>query len=346
MLSTDITLLHQSSCLSFPSPQEIEHPLSIVAMSASFASLIGQSQAVELLTRAVALNRIAPAYLFAGTPGTGRGLAAACFAELLLAHDPKQISPILKQRIQQRNHPDLLWVEPTYLHQGKRISAAEAAELGVKRRSPPEVRLEQIREIARFLSRPPLEAPRSVVVLEHAESMAEAAANGLLKTLEEPGQATLILIAPSPESLLPTLVSRCQRIPFQRLDQAALTQILLQAKQEEILQHPEILALAQGSPGEAMSQWRYLQLVPPELLTQLVQLSNSQRGALELARQIDQALDPEAQLWLLDYLQHSYWQQGKANRLLPLENARRYLKQYVQPRLIWEVTLLELSHSG
>jgi len=48
--------------------------------------------------------------------------------------------------------------------------------------------------------------------LEQAETMAEAAANALLKTLEEPGQATLI--APAAESLLPTLVSRCQRIPF------------------------------------------------------------------------------------------------------------------------------------
>jgi len=44
--------------------------------------------------------------------------------------------------------------------------------------------------------------------------MAEAAANALLKTLEEPGQATLILIAPAAESLLPTLVSRRQRIPL------------------------------------------------------------------------------------------------------------------------------------
>lgn len=314
-------------------------------MQSSFASLIGQPQAVELLTRAVALDRIAPAYLFAGASGTGRSLAAHCFAELLLARNPEHISPTLQQRIQQGNHPDLLWVEPTYLHQGKRIDAAEAAELGVKRRSPPEIRLEQIREIARFLGRPPLEAPRSVVVLEHAESMAEAAANGLLKTLEEPGQATLILIAPSPESLLPTLVSRCQRIPFQRLDQASVAQVLQQAQQAEILQYPEILALAQGSPGEAINHWRYLQSIPPELLTRLVQLSDSQRSALELARQIDQALDPEAQLWLLDYLQHRYWQQGQFARLLSLENARRYLRQYVQPRLVWEVTLLEMSQS-
>lgn len=316
-------------------------------MSSSFSALIGQSQAVELLTQAVRLSRIAPAYLFAGTSGIGRSLAARCFAELLLANPATANQPAaaqtLRQRIQQGNHPDLFWVQPTYLHQGKLISAAEAAELGVKRRTPPEIRLEQIREIARFLSRPPLEASRSVIVLENAESMAEPAANGLLKTLEEPGRATLILIATSAESLLPTLVSRCQRIPFQRLDSQSITQVLQQTNQAEILQHPEILALAQGSPGQAINHWRYLQAIPAELLSSLIQLPNSLRRILELARQIDQTLDPEAQLWLLDYLQQCYWQQGQVHRLLPLENARRYFNQYVQPRLIWEVTLMQIS---
>ncbi len=316
-------------------------------MLSSFAPLIGQTQAVELLSRAVLLDRIAPAYLFAGTPGTGRGLAARCFAELLLARDPREeISPTLRQRIQQGNHPDLLWVEPTYLHQGKLISAAEAAELEIKRRTPPEIRIDQIREVSRFLSRPPLEAPRSVVVLEQADSMTEAAANSLLKTLEEPGAATLVLIAPSPDSLLPTLVSRCQRIPFQRLDQSAMVQILRQTGQTEILEHPEILALAQGSPGEAITHWHYLQNVPPELLHQLVHLPTSLRGILDLARQVDQTLEADTQLWLLDYLQHCYWQQGQSARLPLLENARRYLRQYVQPRLIWEVSLLQISQAG
>lgn len=309
-----------------------------------FSALIGQPQAVELLTRAVTLHRIAPAYLFVGPAGVGRTLAARRFAELLLA--PAGASSKVAQRIQQGNHPDLLWVEPTYLHQGKRVSASEAAELGVKRRSPPEIRLEQIREIARFLSRPPLEAPRAVVVLEDADSMAEAAANGLLKTLEEPGRATLILIATSLESLLPTLVSRCQQIPFQRLDAAAMAQVLTQQNQAEILQHPDILALAQGSPGDAILHWQRLQTLPPELLAAVKHLPRSLQDMLDLARQIDHALDPETQLWLVDYLQHFYWQQGQPGLLLPLEQARRYLLQYVQPRLVWEVTLLTIHQTA
>ncbi|MFQ3617527.1 MAG: DNA polymerase III subunit delta' [Cyanobacteriota bacterium] len=311
----------------------------------TFAGLVGQPQAIELLQSALQRDRIAPGYLFVGTAGVGRSLAALGFAERLLARDPQEpFSPARQQRIAQRNHPDFLWVEPTYLHQGKRLSAAEAAEQGVKRRSPPQIRLEQIREIATFLSRPPLEAPRAVVVLDDAHTMAESAANGLLKTLEEPGRATLILIAPSVESLLPTLVSRCQRIPFRRLSAADLAQVLQRLGHGEILQHPEILALAQGSPGEAIAQWQQLQTVPPDLLQDAIQVPTTLRAALELARKIDQNLDLEAQLWLVGYLQQVYWRsQQPAAHLERLETARRHLLGYVQPRLVWEVTLMDIA---
>jgi len=312
-----------------------------------FSQIIGQNQAVELLTQAVAKNRIAPGYLFAGAPGMGRSLAAQCFIQLLFSAnylDTKAIAT-LQKRIQERNHPDLLWIEPTYLHQGKRLSAKEAEDAGLKRKAPPQIRLEQIREIAQFLGRPPLEASRSVVVLEQAETMAEGAANGLLKTLEEPGRATLILIAPGFESLLPTLVSRCQRIPFYRLDKDAMQQVLQRTGNQEIVSHPEVMAMAQGSPGKAIEIWQQLSDIPEGLLRKAKQRPENLRAALELAKEIDKTLDSEAQLWLVDYLQHCYWQQflsGKIGKspVQPLEKARQYLLGYVQPRLVWECTLM------
>ena len=325
-----------------------------------FAELIGQERAVELLTQAVALNRIAPAYLFAGADGVGRSLAARCFIELLFcAGAPASPDPALKKRalrepssvqnrVRQGNHPDVLWVEPTYLHQGKRLSAKEAAAAGVKRRAPPQIRLEQVREIGQFLSLPPLQAPRKVVAIERAETMAEAAANGLLKTLEEPGNATLILMAPSAESLLPTLVSRCQRIPFYRLTPETMAQVLRRAGCEEIVASEPVMAIAQGSPGEAIAAMQQLQAIPPELLQKVRQMPRSLRQALELAREIDKTLDTEAQLWLVEYLQHCYWQQQqktKAINKLPvelLERARQYLLSYAQPRLVWECTLMAM----
>lgn len=357
-------------------------------VSASFDPLLGQTQAVELLSRAVSQDRVAPAYLFAGPSGVGRSLAAKCFLELLLcpssstaqlAHASQQDfstrhPDLTRKRIQQRNHPDLLWVEPTYIHQGKRVSATEATELGIKRKGYPQIRLEQIREITQFLSRPPLEARRSVVVLEQVETMAEAPVNGLLKTLEEPGQATLILIAPGVDSLLPTLVSRCQRVPFYRLNSEVMAEVLQRVGYEEILEHPEVLAIAQGSPGAAIANWQQLQAISPDLLevirTQMIELSSSQTGAkpdiiaLTLARRIAKELEVETQLWLIDYLQHYYWQQGmgqkaplqqdawqsqigaqQARLLQHLEKARQYLLSYVQPQLVWEVVLLKMIES-
>ena len=313
-----------------------------------FSPLIGQPQAVELLTQTVRQNRIAPAYLFAGSSGIGRSLAARCFAEFLFCNagkktpDPERV----RRQIGAKNHPDLLWVEPTYLHQGKLLSAAEAADAGIKRRSPPQIRLEQIREIGQFLSRPPLEAGRLVVVIERAETMAEAAANGLLKTLEEPGNATLILIAPGVDSLLSTLVSRCAKIPFYRLNEEGMKQVLKRLEREEILSHPAMIAMSQGSPGEAMVCWQQLQEIPPELLESAGRVPETIYDALTLAKEISKTLDTEAQIWLIDYLQHRYWQQQQNADLIDplifkqLEKARKSLLGFVQPRLVWECTFL------
>jgi DNA polymerase III subunit delta' len=291
----------------------------------AFDRLVGQPQVEELLKQAMARDRIAPAYLFAGAAGVGKALAVHCFLSLLWGEGQQR-------RIEQRNHPDLLWVEPTYLEKGKRLTIAEAEATGVKKRSAPIVRLEQIREISQFLSRPPLAA----------ETMAEPAANALLKTLEEPGRATIILLAPNIESLLPTLVSRCQRIPFYRLGEAEMLQVLQSIDQTELLQQPQILALAQGSPGAAIEHWTRLQTIPAELLDSLSSLPRDLRQALTIAKQVAKTLDSEAQIWLLDYLQQRYWQQGQVPVafLQRLEQAKQQLQAYVQPQLVWEVTLI------
>jgi DNA polymerase III subunit delta' len=301
----------------------------------AFDRLIGQPQAVTLLTQAMMRDRVAPAYLFAGAAGVGKGLAATCFLGLLLGEQNER-------RIMQRNHPDLLWVEPTYLEKGKRLTAAEAEVAGVKKKAPPIVRLEQIREIPQFLSRPPLEASRSVVVIEASETMAEATANALLKTLEEPGRATIILLAPNIESLLPTLISRCQRIAFSRLGESAMRQVLESTGHGDILSQAQVLALAQGSPGAAIAHWQQLQTIPAELLQELVSLPRDLRQAMTIAKQVAKTLDSEAQIWLIDYLQQTYWQSGQVSTvfLQQLEQAKQYLRAYVQPQLVWEVTLM------
>jgi DNA polymerase-3 subunit delta' len=306
----------------------------------TFEDLLGQETAVDLLCQAIAQQRIAPAYLFAGPSGIGRRLAALRFAECLLGSASRP-QGVLRRRIEEHNHPDLFWVEPTYLHKGKPVTAAEAIELDLKRKSPPQIRLEQIRDIARFLSRPTLEADRAVVILEGAETMMESPANGLLKTLEEPGKATLILLATDSANLLPTIVSRCQTIPFRRLSQETMVEILQRTGHGEILQQPDTLAMAQGSPGQAIAAWEQLQSFPSDLLSALQRPIHTLREALELARRVSKEIDTESQLWLVEYLQQASWQAQRSPAVLgALEKARMHLRRYVQPRLVWEVTLM------
>ena len=309
------------------------------------SALLGQTQAVELLTQSILRQRLAPAYLFYGADGIGKSLAARCFIESILCDGvPESEQALIAQKLRQGNHPDVLWVAPTYSHQGKLLSAAEATAAGVKRKAPPQIRIEQIREIGQFLSRPPLLGSRSVIAIEQAQTMAEGAANALLKTLEEPGKATIIAIASSVESLLPTIVSRCQQVSFQRLDRAAMVEILTRLGKVEILDRSEILGLAQGSPGAAIAIWEQLAAMPAELLDRLTKLPISRRQGLILATEIDRELESLEQLWLVDYLQYIYWQKYRVPQLIEtLEQTRSHLLAYVQPRLVWECTLLKIG---
>ncbi|MEC8215501.1 MAG: DNA polymerase III subunit delta' [Cyanobacteriota bacterium] len=313
-------------------------------MTALFDDLIGQPLAVDLLTAALERQRLAPAYLFAGPNGVGRRLAAVRFLEGTLgAGHPAERQ---RRRLKERNHPDLLWVEPTFQHQGRLYTRLEAEEAGISRRSPPQLRLEQVRSISRFLARQPLEAERGMVVIEAVEAMPEAAANALLKTLEEPGHGLLILLSAAPERLLSTIRSRCQLIRFLRLPQADLNRVLegCGALEED---PPELLAMAAGSPGELMEHRRQRAGLPQEISGRLESMPDKPMEALALARDLCEALDTEQQLWLINWWQQQLWARGAGERQLQrLETLRRQLLSFVQPRLAWEVALLELASRG
>lgn len=308
-----------------------------------FQQLIGQPQAVELLEQAIIKNRIAPAYLFTGPVGVGRSLGAKCFSEALLCINISTEQQILVQKqIRERNHPDLLWVEPTYQHQGQLITVQEAENLGITRKAIPQIRIEQIREITRFINRIPLKASQTLVIIEAAQSMTEAAANGLLKTLEEPGQATLILLASSTDNLIPTLVSRCQKIPFYRLSSENLIKVLKKQINKDFFYDSEIIALAQGSPGEAILASQKIQNIPKGLYEKIKKIPTNQIEVLELAKILAKELDNKTQIWLIKYMQYYYWTRLQNRELLEiLEKSHFYLLNYVQPRLIWECLLLD-----
>ena len=320
-LTTDLSVSEPSQSIDTESTQPI-------AENWQLSKIIGQNLAVSLLKGAITQNRIVPAYLFAGADGVGESLAAKSFiAEIFNIQNLA-------------NCPDILWVEPTYLHQKQLLSESEIAASGVLRKSPSQIRIEQIREITQFLATSPLIAPYKIVVVENAERMPPIAANALLKTLEEPISGTIILISSQPQRLLPTITSRCQLVPFQRLNNAQITTVLENVGRSEILNHPNIIQFAGGSPGMAIAYHDQLQSIPQSILQQLIQPPSNLLTALSIAKDIEVQLDFYQQLWLIDYLQHC-WKKflSDHNWLLKLEDAKNSLLKMASSRLVWEVLL-------
>lgn len=204
---------------------------------AEFEQIRGQLKAKKLLSRALANNRLSHAYLFSGPDGVGKAALAKFFAAQLLCEvtegeKPCGECPGCKKFISD-NHPDFIRVTPD--------GAA--------------IKIAQIRELKEALIYSPFEKGYRVVILEDVQTMRREAGNSLLKILEEPPADNIfILLGSSKETLLPTIVSRCQVIPFFPLSSADAAKVIA-AHSPELNQEDAVLlaTLADGSPGRALT---------------------------------------------------------------------------------------------
>jgi DNA polymerase-3 subunit delta' len=189
-----------------------------------FEGITGNSQAKELLTKALHKNALPNTLLFHGPKGVGKSLFAFAIAKTLLQDD---------KRIEQGSHPDF----HLYLPEGKMQMHSIAS----------------IRELIDQVFTPPFEAKRKVIVIQDADRMLPSSANALLKTLEEPLlDATIILLTSSQEDLLPTILSRCLEVRFTPLREAEVYQHLL-TQGIPAAQAKELAKLSEGSIGKALS---------------------------------------------------------------------------------------------
>tara|TARA_B100000965_G_scaffold260482_1_gene219646 strand:+ start:1762 stop:2721 length:960 start_codon:yes stop_codon:yes gene_type:complete len=316
-----------------------------------FKYIYGQDLAIKILKSAISKEHISPAYLFTGPEGVGRKKTAKVFIKAILGK--KSGKECTTRRIENNNHPDLLWVEPSYIIQGKSISQRKAKSENISMKSPPQIRLNQIKEIIEFLGKKPLESERNIVIIEDIERMNEAASNALLKTLEEPNTGLFILITQRSEKLLSTIRSRCQIVPFTRLNDNEVNNIIqkLEVVQETneipIAKIQELIAFSDGSPGKYLTNLQYWSDISGSLKQTLEIKLTNKIELLKLAKEITDELNIEQQLWLINFQQNKIWEKEKNSTMVKqLDELRKQLLTYVQPRLAWEVTLLEMNFSN
>lgn len=168
-----------------------------------FEDVLGQERACRALLKALETDKIHHAYLFMGSAGVGKFLTARQFARAILLQDDPDADLFLRQDM----HPDLLILE--------------------KPANKTMLLMEQItRELEPWLAVKPYRAAKRVAIIRDAHLLGQTAANALLKTLEEPPAYAIIIMVADENTLLETIVSRCQPLRFNSLGENVIVDYL------------------------------------------------------------------------------------------------------------------------
>lgn len=188
--------------------------------------IVGHEWAVQFLRQSLASGRASHAYLISGPAQVGKALLALRLAQVLNC-ERGGADPCLEcrscRRIERGNHPDV------------RISGMAAQTIGMKAEDAAkqrDLKIDTVREWLSDVNLKPYEGNRRVFILHDAERLNEAAANAMLKTLEEPPPyATLLLVANTSGDLLSTIVSRCQPLKLRPVPREQIAQALVERRQ-------------------------------------------------------------------------------------------------------------------
>jgi len=197
-----------------------------------------------LLRRSLNSERLSHAYLFVGQPHVGKMTLAINLAQVLNCE--QEARPCGQCRsclhIAAGNHPDVQLIG--------RVANADPGEAGTKK----EISIAQIKEVQRSAGLQPYEGKHRVFIIDGAEYLNEESANCLLKTLEEPPPKVLfLLLTVNDGRLLPTIVSRCQRVELFPLPASVIEQALTEHWKVVPEKALKLSRLCRGAIGWAVS---------------------------------------------------------------------------------------------
>ncbi|MEB3269413.1 MAG: DNA polymerase III subunit gamma/tau, partial [Leptolyngbya sp.] len=225
----------------------------------SFDQLVGQDAIATTLSNALGQQRIAPAYLFCGPRGTGKTSSARILAKSLncLSTTAPTAQPCgtceVCRGITTGSLLDIVEIDA-------------ASNTGV----------DNIRELIERAQFAPVQCRYKVYVIDECHMLSTAAFNALLKTLEEPpDQVIFVLATTDPQRVLPTIISRCQRFDFRRIPLEAMVGHLTTIAQQEAIDITAeavrlVAQVAQGGLRDAESLLDQLSLLAPPVTAEKV----------------------------------------------------------------------------
>ena len=226
-----------------------------------FDEILGQDRVVRVLKAGLSSGKLHHAYLYYGPCGVGRFKTAGMLAKALLCqnpageHDPCGTCADCV-RVDAENHPDFRVERP--LDKGESDEWEVDPERG-------EIRIDQVREVEKWLIVRSFHGGWRVCVFDGAEKINRAAANALLKTLEEPPPKSLIVLISTTRTRLPaTVQSRCQALYFPPLPKQEIERVLAGRAQGSRDELARVASLSEGSIGRALGldrEWLFAERV-------------------------------------------------------------------------------------
>ena len=215
-------------------------------------TLYGHEETARQFMQGFAQNRLHHAWLLTGAKGIGKASFAYHAAKFILSN-PKGLQPDhfcddlsqgfledIVQLIERGAHPDLFILNRNYDFKTGKFKN--------------DITIERARELITFLEKTPAMGGWRVCIIDSVDEMNRSAANAILKAVEEPANKVMMfLVSHRPGKLLPTIKSRCQKIPMASLDTPTLEDLLADLRPDLEAQPRQATAyLASGSVGLAL----------------------------------------------------------------------------------------------